>query len=198
MIAALLVMGMLYNVPPVRLKDRVYADVLSESVNNAIRLLIGWFAVTNAYLPPVSLVAGFWMGGAFLMAVKRLAEYNAIGDAETAARYRRSFGSYTSATLTVSTMLYAMVATFMIGIFLVKYRVEYVIAMPALWALFCWYLVLGLRKDSVAQRPESLYKETALLVYAAVLVALILGLTFVQVPAVEHLTDPGLIRFAGW
>ena len=35
------VMGVLYNVRPFRSKDRVYLDVLSESVNNPIRLLLG-------------------------------------------------------------------------------------------------------------------------------------------------------------
>lgn len=37
----LLVMGVLYNVKPIRTKDVVYLDVLSESVNNMIRLLPG-------------------------------------------------------------------------------------------------------------------------------------------------------------
>ena len=37
----LLVMGVLYNVKPIRTKDIVYFDVLSESVNNMIRLLLG-------------------------------------------------------------------------------------------------------------------------------------------------------------
>lgn len=198
MIAALLVMGLAYNVPPVRLKDRVYADVLSESVNNAIRLLIGWFAVTTAFLPPVSLVAGYWFGGAYLMAVKRLAEYRTIGDAEVAGLYRESFRKYTFSTLIVSSLLYAMMSTFFLGVFLVKYRVEYVIAMPALWALFCWYLVLGLQEDSVAQRPESLYKETGLLLCAAALVLLILAASFINTPVLSQLTNSALITFRGW
>src|SRR4051794_28169902 len=41
----LLFMGVVYNVPPVRSKDLPYLDVLSESVNNPIRLLLGWFAI---------------------------------------------------------------------------------------------------------------------------------------------------------
>jgi len=60
----LLVMGVLYNVPPIRTKDRVYLDVLSESVNNPIRLLLGWFMVTSGTLPPSSILLSYWMGGA--------------------------------------------------------------------------------------------------------------------------------------
>ena len=37
----LLVMGMIYNVPPVRSKELPYLDVLSEAINNPIRLLLG-------------------------------------------------------------------------------------------------------------------------------------------------------------
>ena len=37
--AVLLLMGIAYNVPPLRTKDRPYLDVLSESVNNPLRLL---------------------------------------------------------------------------------------------------------------------------------------------------------------
>lgn len=36
----LLIMGILYNVRPIRTKEIPYVDVLSESINNAIRLLM--------------------------------------------------------------------------------------------------------------------------------------------------------------
>jgi hypothetical protein len=41
--ASLWVMGCIYNIPPLRAKDVPYADVLIESVNNPIRMLLGWF-----------------------------------------------------------------------------------------------------------------------------------------------------------
>ena len=42
--------------PPVRTKDRAYLDVLSESVNDPLRLLMGWFAIIPDALPPSSLI----------------------------------------------------------------------------------------------------------------------------------------------
>ena len=36
-------MGCLYNIPPIRTKDHAYVDVLSESINNPIRFLVGWY-----------------------------------------------------------------------------------------------------------------------------------------------------------
>ena len=74
------VMGLLYNVPPVRAKDQPYADVLSESVNNPIRLAMGWYSTGTAAVPPLSALLAYWMFGAFLMAMKRMAEYRRMGD----------------------------------------------------------------------------------------------------------------------
>jgi decaprenyl-phosphate phosphoribosyltransferase len=65
--AALVVMGVLYNASPVRTKDKAYLDVLSESINNPIRFLLGWFAVTSNFLPPASVLLAYWMGGAFFI-----------------------------------------------------------------------------------------------------------------------------------
>src|SRR3954463_7227709 len=90
----LLVMGVVYNVRPVRSKDLPYVDVLSESINNPIRLLLGWFAVTTAEFPPVSLLISYWMIGAFFMATKRFSEYRSLADPATAGAYRNSFRHY--------------------------------------------------------------------------------------------------------
>src|SRR5215510_3376352 len=89
--AWLWVMGIAYNVPPLRTKEWPYLDVLSESVNNPIRLLLGWFALVTTHVPPVSLAISYWMVGAFFMAMKRYAEYRQIGNPRIAAAYRRSF-----------------------------------------------------------------------------------------------------------
>ena len=91
----LLVMGVLYNVRPFRTKERAYIDVLSESVNNPIRFVLGWLAIAPFIFPPSSIIVAYWMGGAFLMGCKRLAEYRFINNKELAGLYRRSFKTYT-------------------------------------------------------------------------------------------------------
>ena len=58
--------------------------MLSKSLNNPLRLMLGWFAVSQVELPPVSLMISYWMVGAFFMATKRFAEYRSIGEATTA------------------------------------------------------------------------------------------------------------------
>src|SRR5215471_14942068 len=74
-LAALWLMALAYNVPPVRTKELPYLDVLSEAVNNPIRLLMGWFAVGAHGFPPSSFLMAYWLIGAYLMTAKRLSEY---------------------------------------------------------------------------------------------------------------------------
>ncbi|MDR3209578.1 MAG: UbiA family prenyltransferase [Oscillospiraceae bacterium] len=181
----LLVMGFLYNVKPFRTKDAPYLDVLSESVNNAIRLAMGWFLVSPGTFPMSSLIIGYWMGGAFLMAVKRYSEYRFIADKAQAALYRKSFRVYTETSLLLSGVFYAMISLFFIGIFIIKYRIEYIFLVPFISALFCWYLYLGMQHDSVAQKPEKLYKQWRLFLYLLFIAALGVALTFVRVPFLE-------------
>ncbi|MDE6388806.1 MAG: UbiA prenyltransferase family protein [Lachnospiraceae bacterium] len=181
----LLVMGVLYNVKPIRTKDIVYLDVLSESINNMIRLLLGWFIICDNIYPPSSILVGYWMAGAFLMAVKRYAEYRMIGDLKLAGAYRKSFAKYTEATLLCSSFYYGLCATFLIGIFLLKYRIEYIVAIPVLFFLFCYYLYIAYKPDSAAQKPEKLFREKKLMILVGVLVILFAVLTFVDIPVMD-------------
>lgn len=182
----LFVMGILYNVKPVRLKEIPFVDVLSESVNNAIRLLIGWFIVTGRYLPPISIIFGYWMGGAFLMAIKRYAEYRMIGDKTQAALYRKSFKRYTENSLLSSAIFYALLSVFSCGVFMIKYRIELLIAIPFLCGLFVIYLNLSYKNDSSVQKPEKLYKEKGLMLYLLVFVAIVTALMFIDIPVLSE------------
>ena len=189
----LLIMGVLYNVKPIRTKDIPYLDVLSESINNMIRLLIGWFIINSEFQPPSSILIGYWFAGAFLMATKRFAEYRMIGDPERAGLYRKSFKYYTENSLLVSTFFYAMTATFFIGIFMVKYRIEYLLAMPFVFGLFCFYLWISFKPDSAVQKPEKLYREKKLLIYIAILCVILFVLTFVDLDFLNFWMDPFLL-----
>src|ERR1700691_1113936 len=97
--------GVIYNVPPIRTKDKAYLDVISESINNPLRLMIGWAMVDPTTLPPSSVLIFYWAGGAFLMAAKRLSEFREIVAMHGRAlleRYRASFAGYSEISLTVS------------------------------------------------------------------------------------------------
>ena len=161
-----------------------------------MRLALGWAMVDGTRLPPSSLLLAYWMGGAFLMAVKRLAEYRTVLDAtnqETLARYRPTLGSYNLSSLLVSSFTYGQLAAFFLAVFLVKYRIEYVLSLPLFAALFGVYLWLGLRPDSTAQTPEKLFGEPLLVAMVILLVTALLILTWVDLPFLERLADPHYI-----
>lgn len=191
----LLVMGLLYNIKPIRTKDIIFLDVLSESVNNMIRLLLGWFIITKSVFPPVSILVGYWMAGAFLMGTKRLAEYRMIGNPEVAGLYRKSFKYYTEKTLFGSSFFYALCSTFCIGIFLVKYRIEYVVGMPFMFALFAYYVMMAFNEDSAVQKPEKLYREKKLLLLVGLVIVIFVVLTILDIPSLHSFSDPYLINF---
>lgn len=181
----LLCMGLIYNVPPLRSKDRAFLDVLSESVNNPLRLLLGWFAIAHGALPPSSILLAYWMGGAFLMGVKRYAEFRFIGNPKRAAKYRASFGQYSETSLLLSTFFYALFAAFFLGIFLIKYRIEFLVSFPFFALLFVWYLAIGMKPDSAAQRPEKIYRNGGFVAYVAFLILLVVFLFFVDIPVLD-------------
>lgn len=186
-------MGILYNVKPFRTKDIAILDVLSESINNAIRLLLGWFIISATTLPPVSIIFGYWMAGAFLMATKRYAEYRMIGNAELAGSYRKSFKFYTEKSLLISAFFYAMCSIFFVGVFLLKYRIELVLFIPVLIGLFCYYFWISFKNDSAVQKPEKLYHEKGLMIYVIILVVVFTVLMFVDMPWLNFLINEELI-----
>lgn len=191
----LLVAGVIYNVKPLRVKDRVFLDVLCESANNPIRFVLGWYLIDPTGFPPSSILISYWMGGAYLMGMKRYAEFRDIGDSAVAARYRKSFLHYTERTLLVSSFFYALNSTLFLGVFLIKYRVEYILTFPLVGLLFAWYFHLAMHPQSAAQAPEKLYRERALMLIVGLLVTAFTLLSFVNLPFLEILFVP--LQFHG-
>jgi len=78
--------------------------------------------------------------------------------------------------------------------FLLKYRIEYLVVVPFLVALFAAYMHLALTPDSAAARPEELMRRPAILIGAAATLALFGALTFVDLPWLNGLTSSDLIH----
>jgi decaprenyl-phosphate phosphoribosyltransferase len=122
--------GCVYNIPPLRSKDRAYIDVLTESLNNPIRMLAGWFMVGPDAVAPGSLLLSYWMIGCYFMAIKRFAEYRFISDRHVASAYRKSFARNNEDRLLTSIMFYASAAMLFLGVFVIRYRLELVLSFP--------------------------------------------------------------------
>jgi decaprenyl-phosphate phosphoribosyltransferase len=185
-------MGCLYNIPPVRTKDLPYLDVLSESLNNPLRLLAGWFIVDPGQVPPASLLLSYWFVGAYFMAIKRFAELREIADPALAAAYRRSFAHYTERRLLTSVMFYGSAAMLFLGAFTMRYRLELLLAYPLVALVMAVYFDIAFRENSAAQAPEKLHREPALMVAVVLCTLLIALLCFVDLPRLHEFFTPTL------
>jgi 4-hydroxybenzoate polyprenyltransferase len=192
-LVVLWVMGCFYNIPPARTKDVPYLDVLSESVNNPLRMLAGWYLTGSQVIPSASLLMSYWMVGCYFMALKRFAEFHEIANQTSAAAYRKSFAYYNDQRLLISIMFYAANSMLFFGAFIVRYRLELILAFPLVALVMANYLSLSFRQDSSVQAPEKLYKEPSLMVSVTVCTAVMIFLLFVNVPLVHNLFPPSPI-----
>jgi len=169
---ALLAAGFIYNVKPVRTKDIPFLDAISESANNPIRFLIGWYAFApQHYFPPVSLLVTWWSFGNFLMTAKRLSEFRLLRD--KAADYRLSHKRYSR-----NLLLFGMVVS--CAVFLTSF-VVFVLSISlyrslVIFPVLLLYLSLFFRKTlderEVMEEPESLLRSPLIALLTLVLVAL--------------------------
>ncbi|MDP9051702.1 MAG: UbiA prenyltransferase family protein [Acidobacteriota bacterium] len=189
---ALWVMGCVYNISPFRTKDKMYLDVLSESVNNPLRMLLGWFMVTAVLVPPASLLICYWMTGCYLMALKRFSEFREIGDAQIAGAYRRSFRYYNEVSLLSSVTFYAAAAMLFFGAFIIRYRIELVLVFPLVALLMSTYFKLAFEANSAVQNPEKLYREPMLMAQAGLVSVGMIVLLYVNIPAIGRMFMPTL------
>jgi decaprenyl-phosphate phosphoribosyltransferase len=189
-LGVLWIMGVLYNIPPIRTKDVPYLDVLSEAINNPIRLVAGWLIVTSASFPPISLLLSYWMIGCYFMALKRFAESRTIGDRERLARYRKSLAWFDERRLLVSIMFYGSSAMLFFGAFIMRYRLELILSFPLVALLMAIYLSLAFKEKSAVQYPEKLYREKTLMVAVVSCVVLMVILLFWNIPLMARVFNP--------
>ncbi|MFB3893754.1 MAG: UbiA family prenyltransferase [Phycisphaerae bacterium] len=183
-------MACAYNIPPLRTKDIAFVDVLSEAVNNPLRMLAGWYMVEPHAVVPISLLLGYWMIGGYFMALKRFAELRLINHQGTAVAYRKSFKWYTEELLMGSVMFYAAAAMLLLGAFIMRYRLELVLAIPAISWVMGVYFHLSFQKDSPVQAPEKLYKSRHLVLSLAACCAIIFVLLYVDIAMVKTIFAP--------
>lgn len=172
-LALLLASGIVYNVQPLRLKDRAFLDVISESFNNPIRLWLGWFALVEPsegagpvrmlLSVPLSIILAWWFFGALLMAGKRYAEFRFIGDAETSGRYRRSFQVYTERSLIISMITYANFFCFCMGVAITVYRPNLLFVFPLVVIAIIVYFHHAMTTEGARLEPEQLMRNPALI-----------------------------------
>ncbi len=170
----LLLSGVVYNIPPIRLKDRAFLDVIAESFNNPIRLWLGWYALAPATsFPPLSILLSWWFFGALLMAGKRYSEFRFIGDAERSARYRKSFAVYTEQSLIISMITHANLFCFTMGVAITTYRPNLIFVFPVVAAAICIYFNRAITAEAARLEPEELLKNPFII--GATIITVLIG-----------------------
>lgn len=191
----LLLSGLVYNVPPLRLKDRVFLDVIAESFNNPIRLWLGYYALVSPnQVPPLSIVLAWWFFGALLMTGKRYSEFRFIGDAALSGRYRKSFQVYSETTLILAMITYANLFCFCTGVAMATYRElnNLVFVFPVIVMAVIAYFRHAMKEETARLEPEQLLKNPWIVFWtlATAVATIILLMTKTNYAKAAHLLGP--------
>jgi decaprenyl-phosphate phosphoribosyltransferase len=167
---ALLGAGFIYNVKPIRTKDIPFLDSISESANNPIRFLIGWYAFApGPFFPPPALLLAWWSFGNFLMTAKRLSEFRLLQD--KAADYRLSHRRYSRNLLLFGMITSAAVFLASSFLFVLSFRLyRFLIVLPILLLYVLLFFRKTLEEKEVMEEPESLLRNPLIALLSLVLV----------------------------
>lgn len=175
-IVILWIAGLLYNVRPIRAKDRPIIDVLVESSNNPIRFLVGWFTVTQNIFPPVSILLLTWTSAAILMTGKRYDELAHYGT--KLHPYRKTFTYYSLNTLKILLYLYSFLTLLFMVMFAINYNNNYLYFVPLLALFLAWIVQIITKGDADARSVEDFVKRKDFITYFLMLMAALLFVHF--------------------
>jgi len=155
---SLFVAGLFYNVKPLRFKDLPFLDVITESVNNPIRILIGWFSISRSLIfPPVVFLLLFWALGAMMMSAKRYAELNFLYSYKGLAPslYRNSYRFYSLKIIYLMFNFFSAIALSLFIFLSLRYRVKLLFSVPLILGYFFWLAKITKEKNSSFREPEN-------------------------------------------
>ena len=167
----LLLSGLVYNIQPVRLKDRAFLDVIAESFNNPIRLWLGWFALVETHrYPPLSIMLAWWCFGGLLMTGKRYSEFRFIGDKDLSGQYRKSFQVYTERSLIIAMIVYANLFCFCAGWAICSYPSlnNLVFVFPLIIVAVALYFRHAMSEVGARLEPEQLLQNKWIILSTAI------------------------------
>lgn len=174
---ALLVAGMIYNIPPVRVKDIPILDSTIESANNPIRFLVGWYIVASSFAPPFLLLA-WWVFGNFLMVGKRVAEKKFLTEEESAG-YRMSLKKYSMGMLISFMILNAVLFLVFFALFAVEANLRtFLYSIPFIVVYLVMFIKKSLQDRDGAEEPEKLLKNPYFAFYTLFL-AIIFAIAYI-------------------
>lgn len=158
---SLFIAGIFYNVKPLRFKNIAFLDVISESINNPIRILIGWYSVSvSSVVPPVTFLLLFWSLGAIMMSAKRYAELNYLlsyNGKVSPHLYRNSYKFYSLQNIFIVVLFYSLASVSFMTFLSIKYQPKLLFSLPIILIYFIWLLLIMKRENSPFRDPEKIF-----------------------------------------
>ena len=174
--------GLIYNLPSIRLKEKKYLDIFSESFNSPLRLAWGWYSLVVNPFPPSSALIAFWLTGIFLMALKRYVELSEFSTVAEAKAYRVSLSSYSKIQLIRIAMMSSFSAAMLMGIYIIRNRIEFIIVLPFVVWIFSEFTVAAIDGGKIIHSPETMVKSKKIFTALVTLSLLACILYFVDIP----------------
>jgi 4-hydroxybenzoate polyprenyltransferase len=175
-----------YNLPSIRLKEKKYLDIVSESLNSPLRVAWGWYSLSTLSFPPTSAIVSFWLTGIFLMSLKRYVELNEFPTLAEAKAYRESLARYTKQQLLRLSMMAAFSASMLLGVYITRNRLEFLIILPFVIWIFTEFTITALDGGKIIHSPETTIRSPKILVILITLVIASLFLYLFDIPALSN------------
>ncbi len=173
---SLWIAGILYNIRPVRLKDIPYIDVISESFNNPVRFLLGWFVIIKSEFPSFIILLSTWSIGAVLMTAKRYDELKFYG--KKLIPYRDTFNTYSLKSLLIMMYFYITLSMVLITHIIYKHQKPFLIGIPFVLMFLLWIVKKVKSGEAKTRNVESFVFSYRFILYIIAITLLFVFLYF--------------------
>jgi 4-hydroxybenzoate polyprenyltransferase len=172
LIIIFLIFGLIYNVNPVRAKDKFIFDTLVEAANNPVRILFGIFLVgSSENLFIISLYSYFF--GVIIMSLKRYSEINTLKHVKNIEKYRKSLKPNLNNKLKIALSIYYLI---FLSISIIV-STETIFKQPLFFIGANLIFIFGQffnsqRISSPLERPEVMFKDPVTIVLTTIFITL--------------------------
>ncbi|MBK9385059.1 MAG: hypothetical protein IPN34_09620 [Planctomycetes bacterium] len=176
--------GSAHAASPVKAHDIEALRVVVPTLRYPLHLALGWCAIGSMQVPPLLLLLGAWMLGAFVRSSGQLGQVRSahLRGARVDERSRIATGILCS-------IGYGLGGVLSAGIIATALRVELVLAVPFALGLAGYYLTLAQRKGSRGIAFSSLRREPIFLALAATFLAVVLNSSLSNIPGLHEWID---------
>lgn len=162
----MLVNNVLYSFKPFRFKDIPIIDVLSAALNFCIRVVIGWYAISDYHMYRIVILFPFFIAG-FLLSCKRLGEYQYLGN--KAVKVRSVYKYYDRKSLYTSINAYFTLSILAYYFFAEIFNKTLFFLGPWFFLQIYWYKSFLKDKNSVVKKPEDVFLKKKLFTISGLL-----------------------------